>query len=73
MDRLFEGVPVQIIVDDFLMYGEDQRDMDQKLRAVLDKSREVGLKFNPHKVKLRVPEEHCTGIAEVMGSNPVQA
>ena len=61
MDRLFEGVPVQIIVDDFLIHGEDQRDMDQKLRAVLDKSREVGLKFNPHKVKLRVPEVNYVG------------
>ena len=61
MDRPFEGVPVQIIVDDFLIHGEDQRDMDQKLRAVLDKSREVGLKFNPHKVKLRVPEVNYVG------------
>ena len=61
MDRVFEGVPVQIIVDDFLIHGEDQRDMDQKLRAVLDKSREVGLKFNPHKVKLRVPEVNYVG------------
>ena len=61
MDRLFEGVPVQIIVDDFLIHGEDQRDMDQKLRAVLDKSREVGLKFNPQKVRLRVPEVSYVG------------
>ena len=61
MDRLFEGVPVQIIVDYFLIHGEDQRDTDQKLRAVLDKSREVGLKFNPHKVKLRVPEVNYVG------------
>ena len=35
--------------------------MDQKLRAVLDKSREVGLKFNPQKVKLRVPEVSYVG------------
>ena len=55
MDRLYEGVPVQVIVDDFLIHGEDQRDMDHKLRAVLDNSREGGLKFNPQKVKLRVP------------------
>ena len=61
MDRVFEGVPVQIIVDGFLIHGEDQRDKDQKLRAVLHKSREVGLKFNPHNVKLRVPEVNYVG------------
>ena len=56
MDKLFEGVPVEIIVDDFLIHGKDQTDADQKLRRVLDRSREVGLKFNLKKVKLRVPE-----------------
>ena len=61
MDRLFEGVPVQIIVGDFLIHSEDQREMDQKLRVVLDKSREVGLKFNPQKVKLRVPRVSYVG------------
>ena len=61
MDRLFEWVPVEIIVDDFLIHGEDQRDIDQKLRAVLNRSREVGLKFNLNKVKLRVPEVSYVG------------
>ena len=56
MDRLFEGVPVEIIVDDFLVHGKDQSEVDEKMRRVLDRSREVGLKFNPKKVKLRVPE-----------------
>ena len=51
MDRLFEGVPVEIIVDDFLIHGKDQLEVDDKLRRVLDKSWEVGLKFNPKKVK----------------------
>ena len=61
MDKLFEGVPVEIIVDDFLIHGKDQTDADQKLRRVLDRSREVGLKFNPKKVKLRVPEVSYVG------------
>ena len=56
MDKLFEGVPVEIMVDDFLVHGKDQIDTDQKVRRVLARSREVGLKFNPKKVKLRVPE-----------------
>lgn len=61
MDKLFEGVPVEIIVDDFLIHGKDQIDTDQKLRRVLARSREVGLKFNPKKVKLRVPEVSYVG------------
>ena len=55
MDRLFEGIPVEIIVNDFLIHGEDQSEIDEKLRRVFDKSREVGMTFNPKKVKLRVP------------------
>ena len=61
MDRLFAGIPVEIIVDDFLIHGDDQRDIDQKLKQVLDRSREVGLKFNPKKLKLRVPEVSYVG------------
>jgi len=53
--------PVDIIVDEFLMHGKDQTDADQKFRAVLDKSREIGLKFNPKKVKLRDPELSYVG------------
>ena len=49
MDKPFEGVPVEII------------DADQKLRRVLDRSREVGLKFNPKKVKLCAPEVSFVG------------
>ena len=61
VNKFFEGVPVEIIVDDFLIHGKDQTDADQKLRRVLDRSREVGLKFNPKKVKLRVPEVGYVG------------
>ena len=57
----FAGIPVEIIVDDFLIHGDDQRDIDQKLKQVLDRSREVGLKFNPKKLKLRVPEVSYVG------------
>ena len=28
MDRLFEGVPGEIIVDDFLVHGKDQIEVD---------------------------------------------
>ena len=47
------------------------RDIDQKLRAVLNRSREVGLKFNPNKVKLRVPEASYVGhILSSVGLKP---
>lgn len=36
---------MEIIVDDFLIHGKDQTDTDQKLRAMFDKSRELGLKL----------------------------
>ena len=56
MDKLFEGVPVEIIVDDLLIYGEDETDADHKSRRVLDRSKDVGLKFNPKEEKLQVPQ-----------------
>ena len=44
----FKGLQaVDIIVDNFLIHGEDQTDADQKLKGVLDRNRKVGLMFNP--------------------------
>ena len=61
MERLFEGVPVDIIVDDFLIHGKDEQEMNEKLRLVLERSRQVGLKFNPAKLKLRVDKVNYVG------------
>ena len=52
MERLFEGVPVDIIVDDFLLHGKDEQEMNEKLILVPEQSRQVGLKFNPATLKL---------------------
>ena len=60
MDRIFAEVPVEIIVDDFLIHGGNQHELDDKMIAVLKRSREIGLKFNPHKAK-RVPEVSYVG------------
>ena len=38
MDKLFEGVHVDVIVDDFLIHGKDQTDADQTLIRVLIKA-----------------------------------
>lgn len=52
MERLFEGVPVDITVNDLLLHAKDERETDEKLRLVQERSRQVGLKFNPAKLKL---------------------
>ena len=75
MDKLFEGIPVEIIVDDFLIHGKDQTDPDQKLRRVLDRNSEVGLKFNLKKLKLCVPGVSFVGhvfSAEGLKLDPVK-
>ena len=56
MDRLFASVPVEIIVDNFLIHGKDMSDINGKMIAVLERSRQVDLKFKPNKVKLQVPK-----------------
>ena len=61
MDRLFAEVPGEIIVDDFLIHGGNQHELDDKMIAVLKRSRKIGLKFNPHKAKLRVPKVSYVG------------
>ena len=61
MDRLFANIPVDIIVDDFLIHGKDDSDINKKMIAVFDRSREVELKFNPRKVKLRVRQVTYVG------------
>lgn len=64
MNKPFEGVPVEIMVDDVLIHvhGEDQTDDDRKLWRVLDRSREAGLKFNPKKQNLWVSEVSYNGL-----------
>jgi len=37
MERLFKGVPVAIIVDDFLIHGKDEHEMNEELRLVLER------------------------------------
>jgi hypothetical protein len=46
MVRLFPGLPVEIIMDDFLIHG-NTNNIYQKVCLILDRSRDVGLKFNP--------------------------
>ena len=58
---------VQVIAYDFLVYGQGDSceeaviDHDRNLRRFLDRAREVNLKLNKHKMKLRLTEVKCIG------------
>ena len=67
MNRLFEGVPVEIIVDQFLIHGKDQLEVDDKLRRVLDKSREIGLE-KIRAINEMPPPEDKEGVLRILGT-----
>ena len=71
MDDLFIAQPCQIIVDDILIYGTDEIDHDNNLKLVLDRCREVNLKLNPSKCKLKVNKVSYVG--HILSSEGVQA
>ena len=53
MERLFEGYPCTIIVDDILIWGSTEEENDANLRKVLERARRIGLKLNLSKCKFR--------------------
>ena len=53
MERLFEGSPCAIIVDDILIWGATEEEHDENLRKVLDRARQIGMKLNLSKCKFR--------------------
>ena len=57
VDEAFGDLPgVTGIADDIVIYGRDQSDHDANLRAVMERARETGLRFNPDKCKIRCTE-----------------
>ena len=54
MSELFEGV--KAIVDDLLIWGKDDDEHDARLKQVLHRAREVNLKFNAKKCRIRQEE-----------------
>ena len=57
MSELFADVDgVKVIVDDFLIWGKDDDEHDARLKQVLDRAREVNLKFNAKKCPIRQGE-----------------
>ncbi|KAL8573729.1 hypothetical protein ACOMHN_019003 [Nucella lapillus] len=53
LERLFEGYPCTIIVDDILIWGSTIEEHDANLRKVLCRAREIGLKLNLQKCHFR--------------------
>ena len=62
MCRIFNDLPgVEIVVDDILVHGRDTAEHDQRLRQVLQRCRDVNLKLNSSKSKLRSSEVDYVG------------
>ena len=53
MERLFEGYPCAIIVDDILIWGSTEEEHDANVRKVLERARQIVLKLNLSKCKFR--------------------
>ena len=66
--EVLEGLPgIYVIADDTLITGqgeskeEELKDHDRNLVALLERPREVNLKLNPKKLKLRLSEDPFIG------------
>ena len=57
VDETFSDLPgVTGIADDIVIYGSDLADHDANLKAVMERARETGLRFNADKCKIRCSE-----------------
>jgi hypothetical protein len=62
MERLLEGLEgVFVIMDDILVHATNQEDHDKRLKALLDRCRERGLKLNEKKSQIAVREVKYIG------------
>ena len=62
MEELFDDIELcEVIADDLMVWGRDNEEHDQRLRKVLDRAREVQLKLNKKKCKIRVKEVSYIG------------
>ena len=52
---------VKVIVDDLLIWGKDDAEHDVRLKKVLDRAREVNLKFNAKKCQIKQEEVPYVG------------
>ena len=61
MDVLFSGYPCEIIVDDILIWGTTLEEHNEKVKKVLERTREINMKLNKKKCKFRVDKVSYVG------------
>nr|XP_054606603.1 uncharacterized protein K02A2.6-like [Nothobranchius furzeri] len=68
---IFEHIPgVETMMDDIIVWGTTREEHDQRLRQVLDKTREVNLKLNKDKCEFGVKK--LTFVGDVVSENGVK-
>lgn len=50
-EKIFDGIDVGIYFDDFIISGVDEQDHDNKLKLVMNRAKENGIKFNKNKIQ----------------------
>ncbi|KAM5191470.1 uncharacterized protein ACMZJ9_018590 [Mantella aurantiaca] len=75
MERLLQGIPgVVPYFDDVLVSAANNTELLDRLRAVLTRFREVGLKVKEEKCKIAVPQVEFLGyLIDASGLHPTQA
>ena len=62
MDKIFTGLPgVFIFVDDIVVAGKDEEEHESRLRKVLERMKENGLRINKSKCQFKVPSVEYLG------------
>ena len=62
MSEMFEDIEgVEVVVDDLLIWGETETEHDERLRKVLERTRQCNLKLNKEKSQIKLSEIHYIG------------
>ena len=65
MSEMFEDIEgvevVEVVVDDLLIWGETETEHDERLRKVLERTRQRNLKLNKEKSQIKLSEIHYIG------------
>ena len=65
MSDIFEDIEgVEVVVDDLLIWGENEAQHDERLRKVLERTRQSNLKLNKGKSQIKLNEIYTLPISE---------
>ena len=71
MSEMFEGVEgVEVVVDDILVWGENEQQHDERLAKVLERARLRNLKLN--KTKCQIKKKQITYLGHILTSQGLQ-